>query len=557
MDEREARRIGRLVLAAGLWAAAVALAAGDPTADEFQGRWVHAAPHSAVIYWRMKDLALQAVSHVEYGPDASCGSRTEAAAEPRWAHFHRLKGLKPGATYHYRMVMVGDGGKTVRAGGTFTTPTGAGMAPVPGTLPGPPYVLGRPGRYLLTGDIAAPGTAIEIASAGVVLDLDGHTVTFDTQKGKQAAGIAISAQGSAAVLNGVVVQGDASADYSAAVESRWRPFAREIAGITARVHRPNGYPIKLFGRAVGCEVHHNLLVSRVTEIQSRHYPGNDLLRVDLGKAAGEEKPCRVHDNILTGGCHRGISVSGTSPAAQVYHNDIRHHALYVNGYAVNLHAPGMAVYGNRISSTGRGMHLTRPDLDVHDNWLDIRGHATLDDMPQGSRPFKKIMVELHGIKFEGAQVVRSKVYRNFVRIRQDLPDGDVRYVPATPLNVSCYDPAAMNEVYDNTIVALTAYRAERIGGYGNSGQWASTLYLLGLKNGPAPQGKHSIYIHDNRFIGNHLFILARGGPVTQTVRIERNRFTLADEPPPLAVPDRLRGLGELEKQVRQAGNTFP
>lgn len=534
--------------------ALILVAPAPADAADFAAPWIHAAPHSAVIYWRMKDLALEATSCVEYGPTSSYGRTTATAAEPRWAHLHRLDGLKPAMTYHYRMVMLHDGKRTVSADATLTTPASGGATPVPGKLPGPPYVLDKPGKYLLTKDISAPGTAVRIDAGGVELDLDGHTVTFGTAKGKQAAGIALRGAGAVAVRNGLIVQGEHSADYSAAVESRWRMHPREIAGITAKVHRPNGYPIKLLGSSAGAKVHHNLLVSGVTEIESRHYPGNDLLRVDLGKEP-DSPPCLVHDNILTGGCHRGLAVNGAVGGSKVHHNDIRHHAMYVNGYAVSLHAPGIECFGNRITSTGRGMHLTRPDLHVHDNRLDIKGHATLDDMPAKSRPFKKIMVELHGIKFEGTKVVRAKVHGNFVRIRQPLEEGSVRYVPATPLNVAGYDPAAMNEVYDNTIIALTHYRKARFGGYGNSGQWAAAIYFVGMDRGAAPEGKYSIHIHDNRFFTNHLFA-ASGRRVNQTIRVEKNTFTLVEDPPPVPAESRFRRIGQLEQAVRAGRNTF-
>ena len=549
MADRKAMRwaaVAAVVLAVG---AAVGRA-GE--AGEIEGVWVHAGPHSAVVCWRLKDLADEATGYVEYGPTAALGHKTPATAEPRWAQFHRITGLTPGARVHYRPVVV-RGGKTTRApAGVFTTASADGWTPLPGKLAGSPYAIDRPGKYLLTRDITASATAIRIDAADVVLELDGRTITFGTGKGKQAAGIQITAAGAVAVRNGVVVQGEKSADYSAAIESRWRAYPREIAAMAVTVHRPNGYPIKFLGAGAGAVVHHNLLTSRVTEIESRHYPGNDLLRLDVGKGA---RPCDVHDNLLTGGCHRGISINGESPGTTVHHNDVRHHAMYVNGYAINLHAPGIDCYGNRVTSTGRGMHLTRPGLHVHDNRLDLRGHATLDDMPAKSRPFKRIMVELHGIKFEGAKVTGAKVHGNFVRIRQPTPAGDVRYVPATPLNIACYNPAAMNEVYDNDIIALTAYRAARMGGYGQSGQWASAIHFVGMTRGPAPAGKYSAYLHDNRFVTNHLFA-SSSRAVTQTVRVEKNTFTLAKDPPPVPATSRFRRIGPLEAVIRAGGNTF-
>ena len=76
---------------------------------------------------------------------------------------------------------------------------------------------------------------------------------------------------------------------------------------------PHTYAVKFLGDSAGARVHHNVLTSKVTEIESRHYPGNDMIRVDVSKGGGD--PCQVHDNILTGGCHRGISITGDSPGS--------------------------------------------------------------------------------------------------------------------------------------------------------------------------------------------------------------------------------------------------
>ena len=130
------------------------------------------------------------------------------------------------------------------------------------------------------------------------------------------------------------------------------------------------------------------------------------------------------------------------------------------------------------------------------------------------------------------------------------------YVPATPLNIACYDPNAMNEVYGNTFVALTKYPESRHGGYGRSGQWASAIQFVGMKKGPAEPGKYSVYIHDNRFVSNHLFANSHQ-PVNMTVRIEKNSFVLAEEPPPVKDRRAFRNLGDaLERIVKTGGNLF-
>jgi len=601
----------------------------------FLGQWTHVSETSAVIYWQLEDISMSATSYVEYGKTGALASRTEQTREPRWAQFHRLGGLEPETTYHYRMVNVDPvTGKTTRSQVlTFTTRRREGAIRLPGKMAGPPFVLDEPGAtYLLTRDVVADGDAFVITAPGVTLDLDGHTVTFGNDTGEQVAGVSLTGEGKATVCNGHIVQGERSGKYSSAIGSHWRAQPAEIFGISTDVHLPCAYPIKLHGRATHVDIHHNLLYSRVTELESRHYPGNHLLRLDI-----EGGHIHVHHNLLTEGCHGGIVLWGQGPEVEVDHNDIRHHQQYVNGYAISASCAGADIHHNKVTSSGRGVHLTNASIRLHDNYLDTYGHQQLSDLPAGSRPFKHRLVELHGIKFEGAAVKNCKVYNNFMRITQKLPvdsggqgspDDKVKngvylrsrasslsadrlvdttqnwekdrwkdyfvkyarehpparirgnnattlfgefgaarpseytiymkweYVPATPLNVACYDPNAMNEVYNNTFVALTEYTNTRHGGYGDSGRWASALFFVGMQRGPAQAGKYAIAIHDNAFISNDLFV-SSGRPVNMTVRIRNNSFTLADDPQPTEGHAPFRAIGEaLEHGIKAGGNTF-
>ncbi|MBL7218940.1 MAG: hypothetical protein ISS69_02405 [Phycisphaerae bacterium] len=199
---------GRWCLLLVMLLAARSARAGANAGQQFQKIWTHAAPHSAVIYWRMKDIAEESASYVEYGATSKYGRKTPTARAPRWAHFHRLMGLKPGEKVHYRPVLASKGETTFGPNGTLTTPTGEGWTPVPGKLTGPPYVLDKGGKYILTKDIVAPGTAVTIDAADVVLDLDGHTVRFGAGAGRQAAGIQIRAKGHAAEYRMLQSRGD-------------------------------------------------------------------------------------------------------------------------------------------------------------------------------------------------------------------------------------------------------------------------------------------------------------------------------------------------------------
>jgi len=310
---------------------------------------------------------------------------------------------------------------------------------------------------------------------------------------------------------------------------------------------------------------------------------------------------------------------------------------YVNGYALALSCPGAEVHHNRVTSCGRGAHLTNEGIQFHDNYLDLVGHQDLDDMPQRSRPWRQILVELHGIKFEDGKVRNCRVFRNFVRIIQrppsdsdgqgtpedriesgvyvrskatslasdrltdatrewekdrwrgyfvkyapDLPPAAITgndpttlfgqfqakpageytiyakwtFVPATPLNFGADDANAMNEVYENTFIGLTDFRKTRHGGYGDSGQWATGIYFVGMNHGPAQPGKYAAYIHDNRFLSNDAFVAAES-PVSMTLRIEKNSFALAKDPPPTEGHTPFWRIGrEMEDRIKAGGNAF-
>ena len=604
--------------------------------DPFQRRWSFVSETSAVIYWQLAEIGTAAVSYVEYGRTKDLGQRTKTTDKPRWSHLHALKNLETGNTCFYRMAVIDSESQQEQKSEIlqFATVRKKEAVRIPQEVSGPPYVLDRPGGYyILTADMTADGTAFEIAAAGVTLDLDGHTVVFGNNTTEQVYGVRFANPGKGTLCNGRIVQGKKSRDYSAAIASLKRPEPTEVFGITTDVHLKCAYPMHL-SNATRARVHHNHFYSRVTELESRHYPGNALLLVYI--YGGD---IHIHDNLLTEGCHRGIHtriLSRTVRNVEVDHNDIEHHQQYVNGYAL-IPCPNSEFHHNKVTSTGRGAHLNGEGILFHHNYLDTRGHMHLSDLPARTRPFKHQMIELHGIKFEGRYARNCKVYNNFMRITQLLPrDSDGRgspvdkiddgiylrstatsmapdrlvdsrrnweedrwknyfvkyspglpparitgndattlfadfkstnpgeysiymkwaYVPPTPLNIAGYDPNAMNEVYDNEFIGLTHYRKTRHGDYGDSGEWATAIMFIEMKHGPAEPGKYSVYIHDNRFVSNDLF-LNGSSPVNMTVRLENNTFTLAQTPFATERESRFRVVGPaIEKEVNSGGNVF-
>ncbi|MEA2064412.1 MAG: right-handed parallel beta-helix repeat-containing protein, partial [Gemmatimonadota bacterium] len=603
-------------------------------AGAFERRWIFTSETSAVIYWQLGEISSSATSYVEYGKTESLSQGTEITRRPRWSHLHHLKELDLESTYYYRMVAI-DTLTNLRSESEilqFTLQPRPDAVRIPRDVSGPPYVLDQPNiYYILTEDVTADGNAFQIAADGVTLDLDGHTVTFGDNTSSQVFGVRFINQGKGTLCNGHIVQGKLSGDYSCAIRSNSRPYPTEISGIATDVHLKCAYPVNFHSQASDVRIHHNHFYSRVTEIESRHYPGNALLRMYI--SGGN---IQIHDNLLTEGCHRAIHLADGGSGVEVSHNDIRHHQQYVNGYAL-IPCRQAKFHHNKVTSTGRGAHLSKEGIIFHDNYLDLKGHQHLSDLPANTRPFHHRLIELHGIKFEGNNSRNCKAYNNFVRIIQKLPhdsDGQgepedkidngvylrstatsldasylvddaqnwetdrwryyyVRYsddlpstriatnshnsllaryegaspskytiymkwqyVPPTPLNIACYDPNAMNEVYNNTFIALTEYSDIWHGGYGNTGNWASTIMFVSMDKGPASSGKYSAYVHDNQFVSNDLFLNGYE-EVNMTMLIKDNTFTLVKTPLLTERNSRFRAIGAtLEDSIKAGNNVF-
>lgn len=617
--------------------AAPALFASGLEKEVFKRTWSYVSETSAVIYWQLEDISLAGLSFVEYGETEALGSQTAVSEKPRWLHFHRLKGLEPGKSYFCRRVSIDPETQKRTEGEVFTLQTEwkKNAIRIPGDLPETrPFVLDQKGAtYILTEDIIAEGTAIEIAAEGITLDLDGHTVVFGENSPEQVYGVRFADPGNAVLCNGHIVQGLRSRDYSTAVASLDRPVPTEIFGISTDVHLPNAFPF-LMTHANALSLHHNSIYSRVTEIECRHYPGNALLRVYT--YGGD---IHIHDNLLTEGCHWGISIRISSRSAkniEIDNNDIQHHQQYVNGYALSP-SDGALVHHNKITSSGRGVHLTGNGTHFYENYIDTKGHQQLSDLPARTRPFHHRLIELHGIKFEGRNSQNCKIHDNFVRIRQYLPvdsdgKGDPKnkadngvyirseasaleegrltdqdqnwekdrwrfyyvkykpdlppakitgnnentlfgdfkaldpgeytiymkweYVPPTPLNLACYDPNGMNEIYNNTFIGITDYKEVWHGDYGDTGDWATAVMFIGMDKGPADEGKYSAWVHDNQFYSNDLFFNS-GYKLNMTLKFEHNTFTLLKEPFTVQRENRIYDVGEwFENQIENSINTF-
>jgi hypothetical protein len=348
---------------------------GNELTVSADGSWAHISENSACIAW---ETNLPARSYVRFGPTKDYGQTSEEADRCFYLHIHYLKGLQPGKTYHCRLVSVDERGNIAASKDmTFKTRRISRAVHLPGKLKGPPYNLERPNTtYVLTEDLTADGTGIQIDAPNVTLDLNGYTLTYDNAQHSEetvsdsaafgpivqgADGIRVGYRGRAGsrILNGFVVQGNGGHGEG------YQPIASEgcdeIAGVTV-VYSGN----HITGVYASCaDIHHNVVVDRGTEIGNRHQG------IDAFNGWGYKK---LHHNLIKRARHRGITGKDNS---ETYNNEIYIDSCATNSIGIFYYqTKNASAHHNRIFATGYhgigvGTVSGAADINVHSNLVHV------------------------------------------------------------------------------------------------------------------------------------------------------------------------------------------
>ncbi len=364
-----------------------------------------------------------------------------------------------------------------------------------------------PGSYRLTQDVSADCTCFEVDASSVELDLGWHTVTYaTTDSSNQCHGIAVEGV-DAIVRRGIIEQGTAGGDlYSHGIKGYGADNA-DIAQLWIRVHTADAFGIRTMYSA-DVSVHDVLLVSDVTDVTNRHYPGNKGIGLDLSPdtATGQ-----VYDCILFNFPHWGIMVTAddrlSSRPSSGHTRRIANNHLFAdmhatNGYAIGAHANHLEVSHNEIRPmyNGRGIHYTRSNGYIHHNIVEAveriagnvsEGYSYYSDLADSSSPHDPGVcswVVAHGVRVEGGnfgEVANNEVY---VYSLADVSFG------STALNINTTSGAqGGNEVHHNQ---FTAFRAD--GTITCNGGQVHTV--AGWVRGETPVEPADL--HDNRFVSN-------------------------------------------------------
>ena len=341
-----------------------------------------------MVYWQCEN---RATSYVEYGETAQYGRKTPLSPiswvvnKPYFTQWHRITGLAAGKEYHYRTVSIGTDGKEARGEDrTFKTRALPDAIAVPGDLKGPPYVLDKPNAvYRLTQDITAPMAAIEIKGDGVTLEMDGHTITYNSEavefpddkwtsrlEGPKAVyGVKISAKKPVKLLNGTIRQGKGRSNGSAVgygsnpLYTGGPPNGTEI-GAVEFVWSGASISGLIFGWGAEAIVHHCTMEDLGTQVMNRHQA---ISTID-GNGGGD------YDHNLV----KGTRQQGLNGARSALYNEVYINSYVTNSFGISARAGNKVDIGfNKVIGTGNHpvafamMGAFLPLSKLHDNYCEV------------------------------------------------------------------------------------------------------------------------------------------------------------------------------------------
>lgn len=333
--------------------------------------WSHVSENSAVLAFATN---IPAITHIEFGQAGKLDQKTPASVRPFYTHIHHVKGMTRGQTYSYRFVATDEAGNTVVLHeGTLSPKKIPNAIYIPGDMGQPPYNLTKAGAtYVLTQDIVAPATAINIMAGNIKLDLNGFTVTYDDVPGSDLGpekgfghfgelnphGVRgnYSARGSS-VVNGFIVQGKANRGYGS--QPVYSNTIEEVAGLNIRYAGE-----QLVGIMSGKDVHHNVILDGGTRITDRH----------MG-ISGLQSPSVARYNLIQRARQRGITgqSNGRYLGNEIYIDSFATNSFGIMFYKqTNAVAEGNLIFGTGYHSIGIGtVSAGVSNIRVENNFIHL------------------------------------------------------------------------------------------------------------------------------------------------------------------------------------------
>jgi hypothetical protein len=319
--------------------------------------------------------------------------------------------------------------------------------------------LGNTGTtYLLTANVSSAGSCFSIQASDVTLNLNGHTVTYNTANQSAAtyaiSGVACwdtsnpSSNPCGGTFDGFTVYGGNIVEGSGTAASFAHPI-RMGQGLNSgpTVHDVTftwssdsavGIYVDYAGQSVtgGTVIYDNTLNNNVTSIQSR--ADIDGLSIEITQAASTSTPAQIYNNTIHGGPQGGIA--SESLGAQIYGNTIEQGTVgtnqYTNDFSIYPWAPNQNVHNNIIlPSQGRGISLDASGGVV--NGSVVQGNTiTVIEKSDNSEYGGCELGGTYGIQYDDQASASSDVSNTVVADAQQCNGGGLRLTAVGTGNTS-------------------------------------------------------------------------------------------------------------------------
>lgn len=349
-----------------------------------EGAWVYCSESSAVV---AVETTERTCAKLEYG-QGDAYDRVQEDLDLHYIHIFYLAELTPGVQYDLRVLAEDRRGRRAESGVlSLQTRALPDAIRLPGQAPGPPYVLDQPGYYLLTEDVVAAGTALQISASHVVLDLGGHRVVYDeddpgvadedVEAHVERAAFGIKVVGSAQdvkILNGAVAQGrtgnggsDESIGYNPLFADGTSQL--EVAGLTCTYRGTQLSGVACRDLGPGVNVHHNVVEDLGKSIDNRHQMCS---AIRLNRAEGGA----VYGNLVKRA--RQAALGNLGKGLHVHDNELHIDSYSINSFGIGIKDDSI-VHGNRIFGCGDNVVAMATtggcrNIELYDNYIWLQAH---------------------------------------------------------------------------------------------------------------------------------------------------------------------------------------
>lgn len=359
-----------------------------------QHSWKYISRNSACFVYKTN---LPSKSSIKYWEVNSLDTlHTDTTDGYYYTHTHYLNNLIEDKTYYYELKVFDERNNTKTLDVmTFNSTSPENLILLPDQIDGPPFFLNESGAtYLLTKDINANATAINIMASNITVDLGGYNLTYNAQAEAFDSGAVegdfghygiVGTHGirskyglsNCKIFNGTITQGQGNGGEG------YQPIYQasginEIAGVTM-IYQGT----QLSGINSASFIHHSTIIDTGTEITNRHQ-GIDAIH-------GADSICH---NLIKRARHRGISVNND---ATIHNNEI-----YIDSWATNSY--GIFTYG-------------KSDVKINDNKIFGTGYHAI------------------GIGTVSAGVRNIDIFNNLIHMQATSPvDRSSEYGPQSSAN---------------------------------------------------------------------------------------------------------------------------